>query len=660
MSEFTKPPQTRRKRTPLDPNAPAPQRARRAVRRPRAPRPSAVEVAAQTAQEASSATQAEAPPRLPAILYEEKIEPIQYYYPSGTAQPETFVKKPRSDAPAAERPKRQRSAPARVLKNAPAAIQEITPKEPESPPPHPRRGFRKPQQDRNERPQRGHRNEQRNEKPQRREPRTPESSRRGPSDREQPHAQVSAAKITHTHFFLKNVHKEFPGLKAFRNQHFLEDASSMQAACQGVELQNPLDIRALRCLQLEELIEHNKENGAKVTRGTKSMLVYSAIRQALESQKSFLTEGVLELLDAGDGIVLDSLDNYKPSRCSVYIPAYWMRHYGLRRGQTLQVQAVGHKDAEGSTPLWAPFLLSVEGQAPEQAQKFPVFEKLEAHYPTKRIFVEQANLSERDRLSMRAVDLLTPIGLGQRALVVAPPRAGKTLLLQGMAHAIRAAQPDAELIVLLIDERPEEIADFQNAIQGEVISSTFDEPPESHIHISELVIEKARKRVESGHHVVLFLDSITRLARAHNALMGKGGRTLSGGVDAMAMQHPRRFFSSARNIEGGGSLTIIATVLVETQSRMDDIIFEEIKGTGNMELYLDSDLANKRVFPAIHWEKSGTRNEELLYHPSELQKVYALRRLGKGVAPADAMQLLLKRLKQTQSNAEFLLGLEGK
>jgi transcription termination factor Rho len=258
---------------------------------------------------------------------------------------------------------------------------------------------------------------------------------------------------------------------------------------------------------------------------------------------------------------------------------------------------------------------------------------------------------------MRAVDILTPIGFGQRGLIVAPPRTGKTVLLQNIANSISENSPEVKLILLLIDERPEEVTDFRRHTKGEVVSSTFDESPESHIHCAEMVGEKARRLVEGGQHVVILLDSITRLARAYNALASNAGKIMSGGLEATALQKPKRFFGAARNIEGAGSLTIIATALIDTGSRMDEIIFEEFKGTGNMELHLDRGLVDRRVFPAINIDRSGTRKEELIYHPEELQRIYGLRRAMQGLGAIESMEMLIQRLKKTKSNAEFLMSL---
>jgi len=295
------------------------------------------------------------------------------------------------------------------------------------------------------------------------------------------------------------------------------------------------------------------------------------------------------------------------------------------------------------------------GHPPEDISKVVPFEELVPYYPLKRILLEAPDI-QKD-VSMRAVDILTPIGFGQRGLIVAPPRTGKTILLQNIANSISENSPETKLILLLVDERPEEVTDFRRHTKGEVVSSTFDESPESHIHCAEMVGEKARRLVEQGEHVVILLDSITRLARAYNALASNQGKIMSGGLEATALQKPKRFFGAARNIEGAGSLTIIGTALVDTGSRMDEIIFEEFKGTGNMELHLDRGLVERRVFPAINIDRSGTRKEELIYHPEELQRIFGLRRAMQGLGPIESMEMLIQRLKKTKSNAEFLLTL---
>jgi transcription termination factor Rho len=294
---------------------------------------------------------------------------------------------------------------------------------------------------------------------------------------------------------------------------------------------------------------------------------------------------------------------------------------------------------------------------PESAKKFPQFKELTPFYPRERILLENSIGDAAANLSMRIVDLVTPIGLGQRGLIVAPPRTGKTVLLQAFANAIAATRPDVEVWILLIDERPEEVTDFRRMAKGEVFASTFDETPDRHIQLAEMVIEMARRRVECGRHVVILLDSITRLARAYNSTMPASGRVMSGGIDANALQGPKSFFGSARNIEGGGSLTILGTALIETGSRMDDVIFEEFKGTGNMELHLDRELSDRRIYPAINVGRSGTRKEELLYHPEELPRIHLFRRAMVGLTSTDAVEMLIQRVKKTSSNVEFLMTL---
>jgi transcription termination factor Rho len=346
-------------------------------------------------------------------------------------------------------------------------------------------------------------------------------------------------------------------------------------------------------------------------------------------------------------------DSYRATALCAYVPQALIDYYGLLPGHIVKAQLHPHRENES-----CPFVVKVEtvmGLDPDQLTEIVPFTEGVPYYPTDRILMETDSESKWDNLSMRVVDCLTPIGFGQRGLIVAPPRTGKTVLLQGMANAIQKNYPKAHLIILLIDERPEEVTDFRRQVHGEVISSTFDESAESHVHAAEMVIEKARRMVEVGQDVVILLDSITRLARAYNTMMPSSGKILSGGVEANALQKPKRFFGSARNIEGGGSLTILGTALVETGSKMDEVIFEEFKGTGNMELHLDRGLSDKRIFPALSMDKSGTRKEELLYHPDEMLKIYSLRRAMKGLPSTDAMEMLIQRIKKTNTNAEFLM-----
>ncbi|MDR2776964.1 MAG: transcription termination factor Rho [Puniceicoccales bacterium] len=373
-----------------------------------------------------------------------------------------------------------------------------------------------------------------------------------------------------------------------------------------------------------------------------------------EEKIPIIARGVLETIEGGDGLLVYANDNYRIRPQSAFIPKFLIQKYGLRRGQ--DVVTYLHPPAQNST---CPFVLkinSVIDRDPTQVGNLPKFKDLIPFYPTERLFLECTGDTKWDNVSMRIIDILTPIGLGQRGLIVAPPRTGKTVLLQGIANAISKNRPDVQLIILLIDERPEEVTDFRRQVaNAEIISSTFDESADNHVHAADMVIDKARRQVEAGKHVVILLDSITRLARAHNTEQPSSGKLLSGGVDANALQAPKKFFGAARNIEGGGSLTILATALIETGSRMDEVIFEEFKGTGNMELHLDRSLIDRRMFPALNIEKSGTRKEELLYHPEEMEKVYALRRAVKGVSPTDAMEMIIQRIRKTKTNTEFLL-----
>ncbi|MDR1891337.1 MAG: transcription termination factor Rho [Puniceicoccales bacterium] len=396
--------------------------------------------------------------------------------------------------------------------------------------------------------------------------------------------------------------------------------------------------------------------GSSVEEGIKSShrLFELLVAKKFEEKIPIIARGAMETIEGGDGLLVYACDNYRIRPQSAFIPRFLIQKYGLRRGQ--DIVAYLHPPAQNST---CPFVLKIKSimdSDPTLTGNLPKFKDLVPFYPTERLFLECAGDTKWDNVSMRIIDILTPIGLGQRGLIVAPPRTGKTVLLQGIANAISKNRPDVKLIILLIDERPEEVTDFRRQVaNAEIISSTFDESTDNHVHAADMVIDKARRQVEAGKHVVILLDSITRLARAHNTEQPSSGKLLSGGVDANALQAPKKFFGAARNIEGGGSLTILATALVETGSRMDEVIFEEFKGTGNMELHLDRSLVDKRMFPALNIEKSGTRKEELLYHPEEMEKVYALRRAIKGIPPTDAMEMLIQRIKKTKTNTEFLL-----
>ena len=376
----------------------------------------------------------------------------------------------------------------------------------------------------------------------------------------------------------------------------------------------------------------------------------------LEKKQPVEISAILEVTEDGHGFLLQEKDNYRLRSQSPLVPAALVKRFGLKTGHL--VQGFIHPKMEQST---CPIVIQIDkvmNGDPEEATRIMPFTELVPYYPLDRIYLETKADVEWDNVSMRVVDLVSPIGFGQRGLIVAPPRTGKTVLQQAIARALRVNNPKAHLIVLLVDERPEEVTDFRRQVpDSEVIASTFDESAESHVHAAEIVIEKARRMVECNQDVVILLDSITRLARAYNATMPNSGKILSGGVEATALQRPKRFFGSARNIEGGGSLTILGTALVETGSKMDEVIFEEFKGTGNMELHLDRELSNKRIFPALDFEKSGTRKEELLYHPDELNKIYSLRRSLKGVPPVEAMEMFIQRVRKTKNNPEFLVGL---
>jgi len=358
-------------------------------------------------------------------------------------------------------------------------------------------------------------------------------------------------------------------------------------------------------------------------------------------------EGVLEILKEGYGFLRSPDYNYLPGPDDIYVGPAQIQKFGLRTGDTVFGQIRPPKEGERFFALLK--IEAVNYEPPEKAKDRPLFDELTPIYPN-----EKFELEVDGDISMRIVDLLCPIGKGQRGLIVSPPRAGKTILLQKIANSITQNHPDVKLIVLLIDERPEEVTDMERSVKAEVISSTFDEPPSRHLQVARIVLEKAKRLVEYGHDVAILLDSLTRLARANNAEVPHSGRVLSGGVDATALQWPKRFFGAARNIEEGGSLTIIATALIETGSRMDEVIFEEFKGTGNMELKLDRGLSNRRIFPAIDLSLSGTRKEELLLPEPVLNRVWILRKFLDQMPPVEAMEFLIERMKETKNNKEFL------
>lgn len=385
---------------------------------------------------------------------------------------------------------------------------------------------------------------------------------------------------------------------------------------------------------------------------TKSQMVFEIVKSLSGNPSEVLIgEGVLEILPDGFGFLRSPYYNYLPSAEDIYVSPAQIRRFDLKKGDTVSGSIRSPKEKEKYFALLK--VDTINAVPPEKAKERILFENLTPLYPQERLVLE----TNKETMTTRVLDLVAPVGKGQRGLIVAPPRTGKTILLQDIAKAIAQNHPEVTLLVLLIDERPEEVTDMQRIVKGEVVSSTFDEPPERHVQIAEMCLEKARRLVEHGKDVIILLDSITRLARAYNTVQPHSGKILTGGVDANALHKPKRFFGSARNIEDGGSLTIIATALIETGSRMDEVIFEEFKGTGNMELVLNRNLSNRRVFPAIDICTSGTRKEELLYHEDEREKIFLLRQQVADLTPLDAMNLLLGRLKK-QSNIEFLLSLK--
>ncbi len=380
----------------------------------------------------------------------------------------------------------------------------------------------------------------------------------------------------------------------------------------------------------------------------KQDLIFRIEQSLLDNEVVLRGEGVLEILAEGYGFLRSQDWNYLYGPDDIYVSPSQIKRFDLRTGDTVLGQVRPPKEGERYLALLK--VESINGDEPDKAKQRVSFDDLRPRYPEARLNLEVADTD----MSMRVVDLVAPVGMGQRGLIVSPPKAGKTILLQRMANSITANHPDVHLIVLLIDERPEEVTDMEEQVDGEVISSTFDEPAVRHVQVAEMVLEKAKRLVETGRNVVILLDSITRLARAYNTTIPHSGKILSGGVDANALHKPKRFFGSARNIEGGGSLTIIATALVDTGSRMDEVIFEEFKGTGNMELVLDRNISDKRIFPSIDINRSGTRKEELLLSSNELNRVYLLRNFLADMPPTEAIEFLLERMSRTETNKEFL------
>jgi transcription termination factor Rho len=385
----------------------------------------------------------------------------------------------------------------------------------------------------------------------------------------------------------------------------------------------------------------------------KQDLIFKILQAQSEKEGHIFAEGVLEILPDGYGFLRSPDYNYLPGPDDIYVSPSQIRKFDLKTGDTISGNV--RPPHEGEKYFALVKIEAINFESPEETRNKILFDNLTPLYPQERIKQETV----RENISGRVMDLLTPIGKGQRGLIVAPPRTGKTMLLQSIANSVTSNHPEVVLIVLLIDERPEEVTDMQRSVKGEVISSTFDEPAARHVQVAEMVIEKAKRLVEHKRDVVILLDSITRLARAYNTIVPPSGKVLSGGVDSNALQRPKRFFGAARNIEEGGSLTIIATALVDTGSRMDEVIFEEFKGTGNMEVILDRKLVDKRVFPAIDIQRSGTRKEELLIPKEDLQRIWVLRKVLNPLSPVEAMELLVDKLSKTRNNAEFLLNMSS-
>ncbi len=408
------------------------------------------------------------------------------------------------------------------------------------------------------------------------------------------------------------------------------------------------DLKAKSPADLLAMAEEFEIENASVMR--KGEMMFSILREYAEDGYEIGGDGVLEVLQDGFGFLRSTEANYLPGPDDIYVSPDMIRHYALRTGDT--IEGVIRAPGENERYFALTKVTRINFEEPEKARHKVAFDNLTPLYPDERLKMEIEDPTIRDR-SARIIDLVAPIGKGQRGLIVAPPRTGKTVLLQNIAHSIAVNHPECYLIVLLIDERPEEVTDMQRSVKGEVISSTFDEPATRHVAVAEMVIEKAKRLVEHKRDVVILLDSITRLGRAFNTVVPSSGKVLTGGVDANALQRPKRFFGAARNIEEGGSLTIIATALIDTGSRMDEVIFEEFKGTGNSEIVLDRKVADKRVFPAMDILKSGTRKEDLLVDPKDLQKTYVLRRILNPMGTTDAIEFLIGKLKQTKTNGEF-------
>jgi len=408
------------------------------------------------------------------------------------------------------------------------------------------------------------------------------------------------------------------------------------------------ELKAKSPADLLTFAEQNEVENASTMR--KQELMFAILKQLADSEVEITGEGVVEVLPDGFGFLRSPDVNYLPGPDDIYVSPSQIRRFSLRTGDTVEGEIRSPKEGERYFALLK--VATINFEDPEKVRHKVNFDNLTPLYPEERLRLELPDPTNKDK-SARVMDLVAPIGKGQRALIVAPPRTGKTVLLQNIAQSIATNHPECYLIVLLIDERPEEVTDMQRSVKGEVISSTFDEPASRHVQVAEMVIEKAKRLVEHKRDVVILLDSITRLGRAYNTVVPSSGKVLTGGVDANALQRPKRFFGAARNIEDGGSLTIISTALIDTGSRMDEVIFEEFKGTGNSEIVLDRKVSDKRIFPAMDVTKSGTRKEELLVEPDILRKMYVLRRILNPMGTVDAMEFLMDKIRQTKTNSDF-------
>ena len=420
-----------------------------------------------------------------------------------------------------------------------------------------------------------------------------------------------------------------------------------------------IDVEAAKKAKAEKSEKDETENGDKPKRARRTKKADDALPMP---EKDVLAHGVLEILQDGFGFLRSVEENYVPSQEDIYVSPSQIRRLGLRKGDIVEGTIRAPNPGERYFALVK--IMSVNFDAPEKAKKRLSFEKLTPLYPDSKFelsveYDPKSTDGKKRDLTGRVVDLISPIGKGQRCMLVAPPKAGKTMMLQAIVHAIEEKHPEVHVIVLLIDERPEEVTDMRRSVKGEVVASTFDEPASRHVQVSEMVIEKAKRLVEGGKDVVILLDSLTRLARAYNTVVPSSGKVLTGGVDANALQRPKRFFGAARNIERGGSLSIIATALIDTGSRMDEVIFEEFKGTGNSEIWLDRKLVEKRIYPAIDLSKSGTRKEDLLFDAASLQKIWLLRRILQPMNATESMEFLLDKMRKTRNNEEFFRSMNG-